>query len=106
MPGAEEALADPPVEADSLGDLDDVGPGRLADVRDLVDERDPGHQCGIRGKLDHLGRGDVRADDRRVDPVVQGGDHVTRSLVERPDHDPVRLHEVLDGGALRGELRV
>ena len=59
-PGAEEALADAAVPADSFGDLDDVGACRLADVRDLVDERDARHQRGVRRELDHLRGGDVR----------------------------------------------
>ena len=77
-PRPQEALADPAIVADPLGDLDHVGAGRLADVRDLVDERDPRHQRGVRGELGHLGRRDVRADDRRVDPGVELGDGVAR----------------------------
>ena len=105
-PGAEEARADPAVEPDALGHPDDVGAGRLADVRDLVDEADPRHQRRVRGELDHLGRGDVAADDRPVDPAVQLLDGVAVRVVEGADHDPVGLLEVADGGALGGELRV
>src|SRR4249919_604628 len=52
--GTQERRADAPVEADALGDRRDVGAGRLADVRDLVDERDAGDERGIRRELDHL----------------------------------------------------
>src|SRR5881409_37568 len=62
--GAEEVGAEPMVEADATRDLDDVRADRLADVCDLVDEADPRHQECIRRELDHLGRGDVRPDDR------------------------------------------
>ena len=46
------------------------------------------------------------ADDRRVDPLVQRRDRVAVRLVEGADDDPVGLHEVLDRGALGGELGV
>jgi hypothetical protein len=104
--GLEEARPDAPVEADPLRDLDDVRAGRLADVRDLVDERDPRHQRGVRGQLDHLGRGHVRAHDRRLDALVQLRHRVAVGLGERADHDPVRVQEVAHGRALGGELRV
>ena len=104
--GAEEAGADPPVETDALGDADDVGAGRLADVRDLVDEADPGHQRRVRGQLDHLGRGHVAAHDRRVDAAVELLDGVAVRGVERADHDAVGLLEVPDRGSLGGELGI
>ena len=87
-------------------DLDDVRAGRLADVRDLVDERDARHQERVRGQLDHLGRVDVGAHDRRVDRRVERRDGVAVLLLERADDDPVRLHEVAHGAALGEELRV
>src|SRR5204862_386637 len=52
--GAKEVRAEAMVEPDAFGDLDDVGVGRLADVGDLVDERDPRHQERVRRELDHL----------------------------------------------------
>ena len=85
---------------------DDVGAGRLADVRDLVDEADPRHQGRVRGELDHLGRGDVGAHDRRVDPAVQLLDGVAVGVLEGADHDPVGMLEVPDRRALGGELGV
>ena len=105
-PRAQEARADPAVEADALRDLHDVGAGRLADVRDLVDERDPRHQRGVRRELDHLGRRDVAADDRRLDAAVQRRDGVAVLVLERADHDPVGVEEVLDRRALGGELGI
>ena len=74
--GAQEVRAEAVVEADALRDLDDVRAGRLADVRDLVDERDARHQERVRGELDHLGRVDVAAHDRRVERRVERGDGV------------------------------
>ena len=104
--GAEEARPDPAIEPDPLGDLDHVRPGRLADVRDLVDERDPGHQRGVGGELDHLRRGDVGPDDGTVDAVVKALDRIGVGGIEGADHDPVRMHEVAHRRSLGGELGV
>ena len=103
---AEERRADPVIEPDALGDREDVGAGRLADVRDLVDERDPRDERGVRGELDHLGRRDVRAHDGRVDALVQLLDDVAVGGIERADHDPVGMHEVAHGRALGRELGI
>ena len=64
------------------------------------------HQRRVGRELDHLGRGDVGADDRRVDAVVEGRNRIGVGRGERADHDPVGLHEVLDRRALRRELGV
>ncbi len=104
--GPEEARADTAVEADALGHAHDVGARRLADVGDLVDERDPRHQGCVRRELDHLRRCDVAADDGRLDPVVQRGDTIAVGVVDGADHDPVGMQEVPHRSALRGELRV
>ena len=105
-PGAQEARADAAVEADPLRDAHDVGAGRLADVRDLVDERDARHQGGVGGELDHLRRRDIAADDGALDTGVQRRDGVPVLLAECADDDPVGVEEVGDRGALGGELRV
>ena len=98
--------AEPRVEPDALRDRDDVGAGRLAHVRDLVDERDTRHQEGVRGQLDHLRRVDVGAHDRRLEPVVERRDRGAVVLDERADHDAVGAHEVAHRAALGKELRV
>ena len=103
---AEERRADPAVEADALGDRRDVCPGRLADVRDLVDEGDARHERGVRSQLHHLGGRDVAADERRLDSLVERRDHVAVACLERTDDDAVGVHEVLHGGALGRELRI
>ena len=69
-------------------------------------KRDPRDEGGVRGELDHLRRGDVAADDRRLDPRVEPLDDVAVGLVEGADDDPVRVHEVAHRRALGGELRV
>ena len=104
-PGAEVVRADTPVEAHAAGDVLDVGADQLADVGDLVDEADAGGQVGIGRELDHLGRGDVGADDLGIETVVKRHDRVAVLLVERPDHHPIGLHEVAHGRALGQELR-
>ena len=94
------------VEADAFGDLHDVGPRRLAHVRDLVDERDARHQERVRRELDHLRRRDVSVHDRRLDPRVERLDDRAVRIVERTDHHSIRVHEVTDGVTFRKELRI
>ena len=60
------------------GDLADVGADLLADVRDLVDERDLGREEGVRRELDHLRGGDVGAHDRAPERLGERGDGVRR----------------------------
>ena len=43
---------------------------------------------------------------RRVDAVVELFDDVAVRRIERADHDPVGVHEVVHGRPLRSELRV
>ncbi len=104
--GAEERRADPAIEADGLGNGDDVRSSRFADVGDLVDEADARHQGGIRRELDHLRGRDVGAHDLRVDALVERGDDVRVGLVERADHDAIGLHEVTDRRAFGREFRI
>ena len=106
MPGLQELRADAGVEAHAASDLVDVGADALADVGDLVDERDLGRQEGVGGELDHLRRGDVGAHDLAAERLVGGGDRVGGRLRAGvgADDDPVGLEEVLDRGALLEEL--
>ena len=103
---AQIARPDPPVEAHPVRDLVHVRADRLGDVRDLVDEADPRREERVRRELDHLGGRDARAHDGRVESSVKSGDSVARRVVERADHDPVRVREVLDRTAFREELGV
>ena len=104
--GAQEGGADPLVEAHAAGDLADVGADLLADVGDLVDEGDLGRQEGVGGELDHLGAGDVGAEELAAERLVERGDRGRRLLVAGigADHDPVGLHEVGHRRALLEEL--
>ena len=104
--GPQEVRPEPVIEPDPLGDLDHVGAGRLADVGDLVDEADPRHQERVRCQLDHLGRCDIRAHDRRFERLVERGHGLAVGPGERADDHTVGPHEVLDGAALGQELRV
>ena len=99
-------LAQAVIETNALRNLDDVGADGLADVRDLVDERDAGHQERVRRELDHLRRGHVGDDDRRVDSLVQRLHLRSVLLCERADHDPIGIDEVVDRAALGKELGV
>ena len=103
-PGLQELRPDAVVEAHAAGDLDHVGAGLLADVGDLVDERDLRGQERVGGELDHLGALDVRAHDRRVERRVELGHRVARPVAVVADDDAVGLEEVLDRRALLEEL--
>src|SRR5712691_132306 len=104
--GAQEMWAEAMVEPDTLRHLDDVRADRLAHVRDLVDERDAGHEERIRGELDHLGRRNICLDNRSLDPAVETLDRDAVLLGERPDHDPVRVEEVAHRVPFGQELRI
>ena len=80
-PRPQERGADALVEAHPASHLADVGADLLADVGDLVDEGDLGRQEGVGGELDHLGAGDVGADDLAAERLVQRGDRVAGRLV-------------------------
>ena len=69
--GAEEGAADPLVEPHPLRHLADVGAYLLADVGDLVDEGDLRRQEGVGGELDHLGAGDVGAEDLAAERLIE-----------------------------------
>jgi hypothetical protein len=79
-------------------------PGLLADVGDLVDERDLRGQERVGGELDHLRALDVGAHERRVERRVEVDDGVARPVAVVADDDAVRVQEVLDRRALLEEL--
>ena len=105
-PGPEELRPDPPIVADPVTDRAHVDVEQLADVGDLVDERDLGRQEGVRRVLDHLRRARVGDHDRRVERCVEVAQHVLGLRVSGPDHDPVGLEEVRHRRPLAQELRV
>ena len=76
--GVEEAAPDARVVPDRVGQLGDVGAGRLGDLRHGIDERDLGGQEGVGRDLHQLCRGVVGHDEGRV-----GGQH---RLVDLPEH--------------------
>ena len=104
--GTQEGGADALVEAHAAGDLLDVGARLLADVGDLVDEGDLGRQERVGGQLDHLGGGDVGADELAADGRVDRGHRVGRPLGAGvgADHNAVWVHEVVNRRALAQEL--
>jgi hypothetical protein len=102
------------VQAHALGDLEHVGAGLLAHVGDLVDETDLRRQERVGRELDHLGAGDVHADELAGSLAavlggqqgpVQVGDRVTGPVTVVADHDTVGREEVHDRRALFQELR-
>src|SRR6266540_5832286 len=82
-PRTEVARSDAQIEAHAVRDLVDVRAQRLADVRDLVDEADPS-----------------------LEAFVERRNAVAVGLVEGADHDPVGVHEVLNGPAHGEQLGI
>src|SRR6266576_4709918 len=105
-PRAQEVWSEAMVEPDPLRNFDDVRTDRLAHVRNLGDERDPGHEKCIRGELDHLGRRDVRPQYWRLDSPVERLDRRTVLVREGTDDDPVRIEEVVHSVTFGQELRI
>jgi hypothetical protein len=108
-PGIQEVVTNARVAADALAHIFDVGAQLLGQVGQLVHEADAGGQHGIGGVFGQLGAADVHHDQAVVvalEGCVQCA-HVQRCLlVVAADHDPVGLHEVVDGGAFLQELGV
>ena len=64
--GKQERGADAPVGSDRLAHVVDVGADELADVRNLVHERDAGRENRVRGVLAQLGARRAHRQDRRA----------------------------------------
>ena len=95
------------VEAHAARDEIDVRADLLADVRDLVDERDLGREERIGGVLDHLGRGHVRDQLGAAERPVEAGDAVAERLAALTPYDhAVGVLEVGDRAALAQELGI
>lgn len=94
------------VHPDALHHLVDIDPEAFADVSHLVCKRDLRREEGVRGVLDHLRGGEPAPYHRGRNPLVGGGDGVPGAAVPAPDHDPVRVQEVLDRKTLAEKLRV
>ena len=62
----EELSADTGIGAYALADTIDIGADTLAEVGNVVHERDAGGKHGIGGILGHLGRGDIHEDDTEI----------------------------------------
>ena len=102
----EVAGADALVVAEGQHDVVDVGADALADGGYGVGERELGHQEGVGGVLDGLGRRRVGEDHRGIDPVVEGPHDLGGAILVAADDDPVGSQEVGHSGALTQELRV
>ena len=108
-PSREEAAADARVVADRLGELRDIGAGRLADLGHRVDEGDLRREEGVRGDLHEFGgrevgdeEGNALGDHRRIDLAEE----VFGALAVRSDDEAIRVERVLDCEALAQELGV
>ena len=96
--------ADAIVEPHAARDLDHIRAGLLANVCDLVDERDLRRQERVGGELDHLRAGHVGTHERRLQRLVQRDHGVAGPAAVVSDDDTVGMQEVLDGRALLEEL--
>ena len=108
-PRKQERSADPAIRADRLAHLIDVGADPLADVRNLVHERNARRQNRIRRVFGELGACRVHHQDRRPSArkgSVQLSHDLGRVSILGADDYAIRLHEVFDRRALLQELGV
>ena len=105
----EEPGSNPGVGAHAAAHLVHVGTNFLAEVRDLVHERDLGGEEAVGGVLRQLGTALVH-DDQRValadEGLVQARHHLLCPVAAHADHHAVRLQEIVDRIALAEEFRV
>jgi len=107
--GVDEVITDAGIGADSLAHLLDVGAQDLGDVGDLVDEADLGGKHGIGGVLGEFRRAHVHHHDPlpvAVEGRIQSAQQLLGPGRASTDHDPIRLHEIVDRRSLLEELRV
>ncbi len=105
----EELGADAIVEPDAPGDVLHVRPHMLAEIRDLVDERDLGRQERIGRVLGQLGGPPGHGQDRRLVEIERAVNLVHDALCPRfvrADDDAVGALEVGDRRAFAQEFRV
>ena len=107
--GVEERAADARVRGDAFVDFLDVGPDGVAELGDLVHERDARGEHGVGGVLGDLGGRVAHADDglgvereRTVELLHDGEGFVGVGA----DDDAVGPQEVVDGRAFLEELGV
>ena len=108
-PGVEEPAPDAPIEAHAPRHCVHVGPRRLAQRRDLVDEAHLGREEGVARVLGELRALDPGREDRGLDEVegaIELAQQPLRPGALHPEHDPVGAHEVLDRRPLPEELGV
>ncbi|MDT4849708.1 hypothetical protein FQZ97_838350 [compost metagenome] len=102
-------VADARIGADAAAHLLDVGAERLGQVRHFVHERNAGGQHGVGGVLGQFGRTHVhhhQAVVRALEGLVNAAHDADGVFVVRADHDPVRAHEIVDGGPFLQEFGV
>ena len=94
------------VRTEDVHRRDDHRSLRLAEVADLVGEADLEGVPDVVRVLHHLGRPDLRPNDRRIEKGIEGRDDALGARVRSPDHGLRRVEEIMDRGALAQELRV
>ncbi len=94
------------VLADHVHHFTAIDADGLGNVADFVGESNLGGVPHVAGVLDHLGNGDVLADDRCIEFFVQRLQNVARGFVELADDGHWRQVVVLDRSTFAQELRV
>ena len=108
-PGMQKLAADAAVEADALGHVLDIGADPLAQIGDLVDERDLGREKGVGRVFDQFRGLDVGEQHRRFEQIertVERPHHRAGALAVGADHHPVGAHEILDRRAFAQKFGV
>ncbi len=103
--GVQEIRADPGVVAHPAGDFFDIRAQRLADIGDLIDERDLGREEGIGSVFDHLCRAQIGDDDRGAQGQMQLGNFFGSLCIQRAEDRAVRVHKIADRRAFPQKFR-
>ena len=107
--GIDEVVADTGVGTDTAAHFLDIRAQALGQVGHFVHEADLGGQHGVGGVLGQLGGTDIHEDHpvvAAVERVVNFAQQVGGLFAVGAHHNPVRLHEVVDGRPFFQEFRV
>src|SRR5690242_5204436 len=105
----QKLTADAFVHADRARNVVDVAANLIAQVRDLVDERNLRREKGVGGVLRELSSFERSYDKRRFDQV-EGTIEVLhdrdRLFIAAANHDAIRAHEIVDCSTFPKKLRI
>src|SRR5688572_23156139 len=105
----EEFAADPLVHADGASDVVHVAPDLVAEVGDLVDERNLHREkrvCGVLREFGCFERSDHEWRFDQIERTIQVFHDRDRFFVAAAENDAIRTHEVVYCGAFAKKLRI